>query len=297
MEETIKGVVATLPPVKVLFQKSWARMRERWGLMVLAELVMWGGMILGVIIFAIIAGVSMVSSGLTAGTQGELPTPFLSVGFWIAAVLVGIFFFAVSIWQMGATTYAVIHDTKPTFRQMWQAGWKYFWAILWLQAIVTIIVWGATFLLVIPGIFLGLASMFTLYVHVHDGTRGMSAILRSKQLVSGHWWRIFARVLLASLAVMIPYFVLIGIGGLFNEGGMSLVALGYEFLFMIPFFMAFTAELYGELVHLKPVAGPWQLKKLRWKFAALTVGGFILTLLVLVPALMAMLSAPLELLE
>src|SRR3989338_7066431 len=171
MEETIKGVVATLPPVKVLFQKSWARMRERWGLMVLAELVMWGGMILGVIIFAIIAGVSMVSSGLTAGTQGELPTPFLSVGFWIAAVLVGIFFFAVSIWQMGATTYAVIHDTKPTFRQMWQAGWKYFWAILWLQAIVTIIVWGATFLLVIPGIFLGLASMFTLYVHVHDGTR------------------------------------------------------------------------------------------------------------------------------
>lgn len=63
--------------------------------------------------------------------------------------------------------------------------------------------------LIVPGVYLAVRWYFVPQAVVIDGARGTAALRRSGEIVQGFWWRTFALVLLANIAVAIPGFVLL----------------------------------------------------------------------------------------
>lgn len=63
--------------------------------------------------------------------------------------------------------------------------------------------------LIVPGVYLAVRWYFVPQAVVIDGARGPRALSRSGELVTGSWWRTFALVLLANVAIAIPGFILI----------------------------------------------------------------------------------------
>ena len=63
--------------------------------------------------------------------------------------------------------------------------------------------------LIVPGVYLAVRWYFVPQCVVIEGARGPQALSRSSLLVTGFWWRTFALVLLANIAVAIPGFILL----------------------------------------------------------------------------------------
>src|SRR3989344_5151330 len=81
---------------------------------------------------------------------------------------------------------------------------------IWLSALGSIAIIGGFFLLVVPGVILGLSLSFSLYVLVGEDKRGFAALVASWQYVRGYWlpvaWRFLFFVIviiLMALAVSI----------------------------------------------------------------------------------------------
>jgi len=70
--------------------------------------------------------------------------------------------------------------------------------LLYIGAVV------AGFLLIVPGIYLGVSWYFVAQAVVVDDRRGVAALARSGELVRGNWWRALAAGLLFNLLVGIP---------------------------------------------------------------------------------------------
>ncbi len=63
--------------------------------------------------------------------------------------------------------------------------------------------------LIVPGVYLAVRWYFVPQSVVIEGARGPRALSRSGILVTGFWWRTFALVLLANVAIAIPGFILV----------------------------------------------------------------------------------------
>jgi hypothetical protein len=63
--------------------------------------------------------------------------------------------------------------------------------------------------LIVPGVYLAVRWYFVPQTVVIEGARGQQALSRSGLVVTGLWWRTFALVLLANLAIAIPAFILL----------------------------------------------------------------------------------------
>ncbi len=62
----------------------------------------------------------------------------------------------------------------------------------------------AGFLLIVPGIYLGVSWYFVAQAVVVDDRRGFAALARSGELVKGNWWRALAAGLLFNIVVAVP---------------------------------------------------------------------------------------------
>lgn len=77
---------------------------------------------------------------------------------------------------------------------------------LWTEGIATIFIMTLilillSYLLIIPAIIWGIFYIFTLYVVAIEGIGGRAALKRSKSLVKGHWFEVFAYVLIINIAL------------------------------------------------------------------------------------------------
>jgi len=149
------------------------------------------------------------------------------------------------------------------------------------------IVAGGFLLFIVPGIILAVWFSLALYVLVSEDLKGMNALFRSKQLVSGYWSSVFGRIILLTLvsfAIMIPLIVAAviigGTGFLFDavkqaELASSIVyqplATLYQWL-IAGFGVAFWFLLYEDLKRVKgnpafeePSSGA------KWKYIAIGI--------------------------
>jgi hypothetical protein len=121
---------------------------------------------------------------------------------------------------------------------------------------VLVLLW--SLLLIIPGIIFGVFYGFALYVLVFENIRGMAAIKRSQQLVTGYWWAVFGRTLFLILGALLVSFVLSIPYIFFPEGGILYYI--YSFLqnivwvIITPIFMVFSYLMYKDLVRIKGAA-------------------------------------------
>jgi hypothetical protein len=65
--------------------------------------------------------------------------------------------------------------------------WGTFWRLL--------VVLGSSLLLILPGIYFGIALYFSQLILIDQGTRGTQALGASRALVRGRWWGTFWRLL------------------------------------------------------------------------------------------------------
>lgn len=137
-----------------------------------------------------------------------------SIALLLLSILVGI-----------SLIYAVKEREKGvTAKQALKNGWKRFFSYWWLIVLSTFIAMGGFFLFVIPGIVISVWFSVAIYVFVIEEKKGMTALLRSKHLVSGHWWSVFWRFLFLAIfgfLIFIPLMFIVDFGFNFEKFAMG----------------------------------------------------------------------------
>jgi hypothetical protein len=122
---------------------------------------------------------------------------------------------------------------KEAFKKAWFRIIPYWW----LTIISGVLIFGGFLLFFIPGILLTIWFILSSYIFVAEDRKGMSALLRSKQLVSGREWTVLGRTTLIVLGFMVLSFITSKF--FFGESLFSLI--------FTPFFQVFWFLFYQDL--------------------------------------------------
>lgn len=117
---------------------------------------------------------------------------------------------------VAALRITVIDDGSRTvpIQEVW--GWAKGNAagLLWVSILTALVVWGGFMLLFIPGVIVSILIYFSQYVYVAEGVGGMKALLRSRELVKGHWVSLAGKIVSVGVifvAIFITFGVVFGI--------------------------------------------------------------------------------------
>lgn len=148
-------------------------------------------------------------------------------------------------------------------------AWSFFWPLIFVGFLQVLITFGATLLLVIPGIYFGLVLSFAQIILLDQNKRGFAALGSSWDLVKGRWWATFWRNLVAGVIfslgvallvalVLAIFAIVLSPSGLNNliagqdtdpllEGAYSLINSVIQAA-ILPLFMIFQAKFYRALM-------------------------------------------------
>lgn len=215
-----------------ILKESWEIFKKIWkkllGLMVVIPLLssLIGAAILAVIFlifllasFAIggpaVAAATTVSDTLEmiSSTVGVLSLSgavgnILSIILGIIGVITLIVFVFIPIVVGYYSVIFVLRDPELTAWSAFKKGLKFFWRYLWIIILMTVITLIGYLLFIIPGIIFSIWFTFAMYVLLIENIGGTKALGRSRQLVKGFWWTVFARLLLVAIFSMIISFIL-----------------------------------------------------------------------------------------
>ena len=160
------------------------------------------------------------------------------------------------IWGQLSLIYAVKdREKKIGIIEAYKRAWPKILSYLWISILVGLITLVGFILLIVPGIVFAIWFSFAAFILVVEGTKGMSALLKSKEYVKGRWWPVLGRILFISIIVGIvssligliagQIFKLIGITWLENVGS-SIVS-----IFIVPFSIIYSFLIYKNLKLLK----------------------------------------------
>jgi hypothetical protein len=159
-----------------------------------------------------------------------------------------------SAWGNGALVFAV-SDEKLSVVGAYKKAWQKVGSFIWITILYLIVIMGH-WILVIPGVILTVWFGFGLFILAKEDVRGMSALLKSKEYVSGHFGDVFLRWLVP-FAFMAVY---IAIRGVLNLASIVIplvptVVSGIIYLLwaivIVPFIMLFVYHIYQDLRGLK----------------------------------------------
>ncbi len=200
-----------------LLQQSIAIFVSRWLTLIVITLIPYVvGMIVGAVTFVAFllwVGVSLSSFALKQGGLSPMlsPTslPQLPTSFWI---LIGVSFFLLFLaiiyiytWSALAMFYAVAnHQERLGVKASYGRAWHKILAYWWMAILFMLILMGGLMLFALPGLIFMIWFYFAFWILVTEDQGGLTALLKSKFYVQGHWWGVFFRI----LAVMILYFLI-----------------------------------------------------------------------------------------
>ena len=242
-----------LGPIKDLFVRSWRLYR--------AQFLVFVGILAGP--FAVIAAGRIV---IAAG--------FFQAGF--ATVCVGYLF---SLIAMAAVIFSVARGTG--IAASYRGIRSLFFPLLWVGVLSYLAVLGGFIMLVLPGILVGIWLLFTMFIVVVEGKRGLAAMQQSREYVRGYWWTLFGRYLLVVfiagvLGAVVSGFALLIFGKMLGP----LVPLVFEMV-VLPFLLVYIYQLYQDLAAIKPGSSAGQATSGRGFFITSIIVG--LAGLILIP--------------
>lgn len=195
----------------------------------------------------IVPGILTVTFGyFTAGIEERDMGLQSVVLFTVLFVLLMVVNIAMAI----AMVKAVASPAEVTVQSAYQFAREHFWSYLWVSVLVAIIVLLGFVLLIVPGIIFSVWYVFSYFVLLFEGQRGMDALRRSKEHVRGKWWPVFGRVLfllLISLILSGILGVLFGTTPEARESLVSLIAAQILNLVLVPVSIAYMYLLYQEV--------------------------------------------------
>jgi len=193
-------------------------------------LIFWGLiMILGILISFIAPGGIIENSGYLA--------VLLILGIYLLMIFLSTFIgFSLVL--------LVIKPVRTKLKEIFQEVWKKLWQYLLVTILVGFFVIITSFLLIIPGIIVGVYLTFSSFVFIIEAEKGINALKRSWNLVKGNWWKVFGRIILLNIIIGVIYTILISI----ND------SLGSVFQCLsIPFSIIFMYLIYLELKKYKEI--------------------------------------------
>jgi hypothetical protein len=131
-----------------------------------------------------------------------------------SGVVLGVVFLLLVSFLAGVITRAVaaaVAGEDPGVAGSYRFGVARLGSLLLVGVLVYLTVVVGLFLLVIPGIILGVGLVVSIPALVVEGRRGSRALSRSWSLVSGRWWHTFGTLILAWLVLSILTAVLRGV--------------------------------------------------------------------------------------
>lgn len=226
-------------PENAKLKSAWQLFGEAWNLYHSKFKTLIGIMILPVVLSIILKELSILS----------ISSPTLSQVSWLSMVkiivwLILLYSNAISI---SALLFSIKDDigTKEAYVRAIKSGFSYILVlILGLLAIT-----GGFMLLTIPGILFSIWFSLAIYSFVFEDKKGMEALYRSKQLVSGNFWKVVWRSLFISIIALIIIIPLVIIAKVLKDTN------GFTYnllpLFITPLVIFFEALLFQDLVQVK----------------------------------------------
>jgi hypothetical protein len=136
---------------------------------------------------------------------------------WIATMAVTIFFYTPVV----ATIYAVQHGARLAPSDALALGTRRFFIVLGVVVLYSLAVFAGTLLLIIPGIFIAVALVFSTIPAIAESKGVIESLRYSFELVKGRWWRTAILLTIISIVLLVLYFLVVFIVGLmvaFGQG-------------------------------------------------------------------------------
>lgn len=167
-----------------LFSNTWETFKSRfWSLILLYILAA----VFCLAAFGIFFGIGFLLSSVVPDEREVI----LVVSGFIGAIA-GII--AVT-WGVGAFICAVA-DFDLGIKDALSQGSQKIWSFLWIFSLLGYILPGSFLLFIVPGIIFSTWFFFSQFILAREDVRGMDALLKSKEYVSGYWFDVFLRFLL-----------------------------------------------------------------------------------------------------
>lgn len=176
-----------------------------------------------------------------------------STYFGLKGLIVGLIIsYSISLVLSGAArfgmAYSLAQKANPLQSYLW--GLKNIISYLWVGLLITVIAIPGAMIFVIPGIIIVLYFVFTLFVMVDHGDRGLAVLIRSYFYVKDYFWGIAGRLFLGfSLFVLGGFIIALSNG---TNAYLGLILREVYILFVIPFLTALNFSLYLNIKHLNP---------------------------------------------
>jgi len=193
---TVSGeavAVIELPGATALFKQAWTFALSRPDLLVLLALPTFA-----INAFAVAIEQGWVSPGMT--TVIGLTLGFLAVLFIQFLLQLTLVHTALSTHQSG----------EPSLADSWSWATSNVWPWLWIAALSFCVVFGGFMLFIVPGVIISFYIAFAMYTFVDEDTRGMSALQRSRALVTGNFWDILSRFAVF-ISILLVLSILLGV--------------------------------------------------------------------------------------
>jgi len=203
-----------------------------------------------------------------------LPLIIAIVLIWLAMIFLG-------LWSNVAAL-SVISQENLKIKQAISSSLKKITPYFWISLMSFLLVIGAFGLFFIPGVIFAIWFLFSTYVFIGEGRKGMSALFRSKQLMKRMGWTMFWRLL-------VVLFVLIIVSGIASSFPMGSTILGF---IITPLFHVFMFSSYKDIAEAKKdIAFEEPKKSEKWKIIIPSVLGYIIIIALMFTGLFLTLGA------
>lgn len=188
---------------------------------------------------------------LAANVIGQLPEVFRASP--LATLLTVFVSIILSFLTGAAIVYAVAnHEAKINVGEAYSKAAQNFWGFALVSFLVGLLIGGGFGLLIIPGVMFIAWFSLAVWVFVVEGTKGMNALLKSREYARGLFWPIFGRLV---LLVLVPWVAILAVLGLsFLTPILALIAIPLFILLSFvypPLASAYIYLLYKDIKALK----------------------------------------------
>ena len=195
---------ASLPRARDLFKNAWKFTKTRFDLVILLFIPL-----------------ALESSGLLWSEKISESGPLLNLVFLLLPIVTAVVYIATIAMTLRIVT--VADEAQRTLSAAFSWMIKNILSLWWLYILSTLLIIGGFLLFIIPGLIVLVSTTFAQYIFVNEEKRGIQALLASRALVEGRWWKVlkklFAFSVLALILIALVGFFFGIITGLIGENG------------------------------------------------------------------------------
>lgn len=171
----------------------------------------------------------------------------VSPGLVIVTLLAMILSVVVALGVSVATINGFAHADRKDWKAELKTGMGMFFPVLFTAIILSIVVGIGYILLIIPGIYLTIATTFYMYTLVLEDKKYWDAAKASMELVKGYWWSVLGRLIGFGLIIFVIMMILGLITGITGSEIVAQIVSSLAGIVITPLSVGYMFHLYKAL--------------------------------------------------